>query len=333
MVILVTGGAGTVGGLVGVELLDRGHKVRFFDSSEDGLFRLAEKIKRSSPHAPSARFLVGDVRDADRVKRAVDGVDAVVHCAALKHVEMCEYNVTECVATNVLGVQNIVDACTEKGVPKCLFTSSDKAVNPTSSMGASKLLGEKIFVAANNSSGDSGARFACVRFGNILNSNGSVLTVFDDFSSRGMPLPITDLKMTRFFLSSKTAIDLILESLERMVGGEVFVRSMCASSIIELARAYFGRENIEYEIIGAKPGEKLYEELLSETESRRTVRKGDIYCVLPELGTVVFEERRQELIRVYEEWEKVRHPLRSDEAELDWPALRQYLLGESVARN
>jgi FlaA1/EpsC-like NDP-sugar epimerase len=242
---------------------------------------------------------------------AMRGVDWVIHCAACKHVYINEYNPLEAVQTNVIGTDNVIKAAINRQVERVLLTSSDKAVNPTSTMGASKLLAERTITAANNISGSSQTIFSSIRFGNILNSNGSVLHIFKPFIEKGLPIPITSTKMTRFFLTMQDAVSLCDFSIRNMIGGEIFVRSMGSADILTLAKAYSKDENIEYNEIGLKPGEKYYEDLITEAEIERTYILNDYYVIMPEIFEFFKGSVKEELIK-YRELPKMEDDVRSD---------------------
>jgi UDP-N-acetylglucosamine 4,6-dehydratase/5-epimerase len=221
--VLVTGACGSVGTALVLRLLETGHTVCAFDQSEDGLFKLDQELNCGDGRL---RLFIGNVRDEERLRRAMDGVSIVFHCAALKHVYLSEYNPFEAMQTNILGTNNVIQAALVSEVDRVVLTSSDKAVNPTSTMGATKLLGERLFISANHFAGRHKTRFSCVRFGNVLNSNGSVLQIFKRQLDNNLPLTITSKNMTRFFLSMSQAVDLCLNAAGSMVGGEIFVMSM-----------------------------------------------------------------------------------------------------------
>jgi FlaA1/EpsC-like NDP-sugar epimerase len=290
-------------------LLDHGHTVCAFDQSEDGLFNLDQALKNEGDRL---RLFLGNVRDEDRVRRAMDGVRIVFHCAALKHVYLSEYNPFEAMQTNIVGTNNVIRAAIAAEVERVVLTSSDKAVNPTSTMGATKLLGERLFIAANHFAGSHRTRFACVRFGNVLNSNGSVLPIFKRQLDDNLPLTITAKSMTRFFISMSQAVDLCLDSSARMVGGEIFVMSMGSCDIMTLAKAASGGRPFQFIEIGHKPGEKLYEELVTENEAPRTVLDGTTYVVLPDTIDMMPDDIRSKYT-VYEKLQRLTAPLRSDE--------------------
>ena len=310
--VLVTGACGSVGSALVQRLLDDGHTVCAFDQSEDGLFKLDQELKDGGGRL---RLFLGNVRDEDRVRRAMDGVRIVFHCAALKHVYLSEYNPFEAMQTNIIGTNNVIQAAIAADVERVVLTSSDKAVNPTSTMGATKLLGERLFIAANHFAGSHKTRFACVRFGNVLNSSGSVLQIFRRQLDKNLPLTITSTRMTRFFISMSQAVDLCLDASARMVGGEIFVMNMGSSDIISFAKAASGSRPLQFTEIGHKPGEKLYEELVTENEAPRTVLDGNTYVVLPDTIGIMPEDMRARYT-VYDKLPRLKAPLRSDQGML-----------------
>jgi len=246
--VLLTGGAGSVGKSLLPHILEDDPAVlRIFDNSESGLADLQRQFSDDC-----LRFLAGDVRDSERLERAMEDIDIVIHTAAMKHVDVCEYNPFEAVKTNVLGIQNVVDTAIDAGVERVVFTSSDKAVDPANTMGTTKLLGERLITAGNKHSGRSELRFISVRFGNILNSSQSVVPLFTQQIRDGGPVTLTDKRMTRFFLSYDDVYDLISQAIEKTEGGEVFVYKMPAIKIEDLAEAMidvfapqFGHETLE----------------------------------------------------------------------------------------
>ncbi len=292
--ILVTGACGTIGTELVTQLIES-HRVGelvALDNNESRLFLLEERFA----NYPAASFFLADVRDRDKLARQMRGIDLVFHTAAFKHVLSCEKSPFEAVQTNILGVQNIIQAAMEQGVDRVIFTSSDKAVNPTNVMGTSKLMGEKLMTAANcNLRSGSGPIFSSTRFGNVLGSSGSVVSIFREQIRKGGPITLTDPGMTRFVMSIKAAVRLVLESAELACGGEVFVTKMPVIRIVDLARVMvkalapvFGHdpEKIEITTIGVKPGEKMYEELLNNEETRRTWELGRYFVTLPAFKNV-----------------------------------------------
>lgn len=323
MRVLVTGACGSIGSSLTNHLINLGHTVCAFDQSEDGLFHLDQLHRNSS--AGECRTFLGSIRDLPRLRRAFESVQVVYHCAALKHVYISEYNPFESVQTNVDGVNNVIVAAIDANVEKVIFTSSDKAVNPTSTMGATKLLGERLIIAANNYRGKHKTRFSCVRFGNVLNSNGSVLHIFRSQLKNNLPLTITSLEMTRFFLTLDDAVDLCIEASDIMLGGEIFVRSMGCCDILTLATALAGDVQFKYSLIGLKLGEKLYEELVTEAEVNRTVYDKNLYIIKPDSFDLI-PSAVAEVYCKYDHLPKVTRSLRSDSNLLDVPSARTLLL-------
>lgn len=319
---LITGAAGSVGSALVDRLVKSDHVVCALDNSEDGMFQLKKKYDPSN-FAHLVRYFLGDVRDMSRLKRAFENVDVVIHCAALKHVEMSELNSIEAIKTNINGTRNVVDACIEANVHRAVFTSSDKSVNPTSTMGATKLIGERIFTSANNLVGSKDLRFSSTRFGNVLDSNGSVLKIFKEYFKKSQPFPITDIRMTRFFLTMNDAVDLCLHAVNNTVGGEIFVKSMGTASIKKLAQAIANREEVDYVTIGAKVGEKLWEELITEVEALRTIQHNSIYTVIPEISLFTNEDIRGALGRSYGSGLPINLALASTTDDLSWQDLRK----------
>jgi len=287
--ILVTGG-GSVGKFLTRRFLSQGaDTVRVLDNDEPRLARLKSKIDDDR-----CRFLAGNVRDKDRLKRAVEEIDIVVHTAAMKHVDICEYNPFEAVKTNVMGLQNLIDVSIDSSVERFVFTSSDKSVNPANTMGTTKLLGEKLVTAANKHKGRANLLFTSVRFGNVVGSSGSVVPLFHRQIREGGPVTLTDPRMTRFFLTYDGMEELIEDAAQNTEGGEIFVRKMDAVCIEDLAEAMvekiapkYGHDpsNVEIENTGRRLGETFHEEIITENESRRTVEGNRMYAVLPETGS------------------------------------------------
>jgi FlaA1/EpsC-like NDP-sugar epimerase len=287
--ILVTGACGTIGTELVTQLIES-HRVGeliALDNNESRLFLLEERFA----NYPAASFFLADVRDRDKLTRQMRGIDLVFHTAAFKHVLSCERSPFEAVQTNILGVQNIIQAAMQQGVDRVIFTSSDKAVNPTNVMGTSKLMGEKLMTAANcNLRSGTGPIFSSTRFGNVLGSSGSVVSIFREQIRNGGPITLTDPGMTRFVMSIQEAVRLVLDSAELACGGEVFVTKMPVIRIVDLARVMVRAlaglcghdpDNIEIKTTGVKPGEKMYEELLNVEETRRTWELERYFVTLP----------------------------------------------------
>lgn len=292
--ILITGASGSIGSGLVERFLNEGHVVCAFDQNEDGLFKLDQKHR--SEFGDRLKLFNGNIRDFKRLEKALENVNVVFHCAALKHVYLSEYNPFEATQTNILGVNNLIEAAVKTGVEKVVFTSSDKAVNPSSTMGATKLLGERLITAANHHSGRHNTKFASVRFGNVLNTNGSVLHIFKRQLEKKQPLTITSTDMTRYFLTESQSIDLCVEAAEKMIGGEIFIKKMGSCSIMQLAEVVSGKPDFEYEVIGMKPGEKPFEELVTETESARTVLVDGYYIIIPDTLNIL----RSDIIEKYQ---------------------------------
>lgn len=286
--VAVTGACGTIGSELIRQLTENysvGELVGL-DNNESELFFLEQRYS----HLPNCWFFLTDIRDSQKLKKQLQGIDIVFHTAAFKHVILCEKSPFEAVQTNILGVRNIIDAALENKVEKVIFTSSDKAVNPTNVMGTSKLMGERLMTAANSTRKEDGTIFSSTRFGNVLGSSGSVIPIFREQIKKGGPVTLTHDKMTRFIMSISEAVRLVIDSAMIACGGEVFVtkmptiriRDLAEVMIEELARKY-GRDpdEIEIQLIGIKPGEKLYEELMSEEEMPRTYELNRYFTVLP----------------------------------------------------
>lgn len=273
--ILLTGGTGSFGRHFCKLMTDRylPKVIRVYSRDE-----LKQHEMRQVFGEEHIRYFIGDVRDPDRLKRAMEGVDIVIHAAALKQVPACEYNPFEAIKTNIHGAQNIIDAAIDTGVKKVLALSTDKAVNPVNLYGATKLCAEKIIVQGNAYAGSRGTRFSCVRYGNVIGSRGSVIPVFTEQRKNG-EITITDRRMTRFWLSLDQAVNLVLDALTLMEGGEIFVPNIPSMKIIDLARAIAPDCKVEY--VGMRPGEKLHEILITEEEGRNTVIYNGMYVIMP----------------------------------------------------
>jgi UDP-N-acetylglucosamine 4,6-dehydratase len=279
--ILITGGTGSFGRkLVEVLLRDHPDARRIIVYSRDELkqFDMAQQFPVS--RHPQMRYFIGDVRDRDRLQRAMEDVDVVVHAAALKQVPAAEYNPFECIKTNVLGAQNVIDACLSSGVSKVVALSTDKAAAPINLYGATKLCSDKLFIAANNMRGTRDLRLSVVRYGNVMGSRGSVIPFFMQCRPSGV-LPVTDPRMTRFNISLEEGVRLVLETLERMWGGEIFVPKLPSYRITDVATA-IGPE-CRQETVGIRPGEKLHEEMITETDALNTLEFPGYYVILPSL--------------------------------------------------
>jgi UDP-N-acetylglucosamine 4,6-dehydratase len=278
--VLITGGTGSLGKSLVEYLLSETKVRRIAIFSRDELKQQHLRIQFKDD--PRLRWFLGDVRDLDRLKRAFHGVDYVIHAAALKQVDTGEYNPMEFIKTNVLGSQNVIDASIDAGVKRVVALSTDKASSPINLYGATKLTADKLFVAANNYSFTYGTTFSVVRYGNVMGSRGSVIPFFQEIAAQGKPLPITDLRMTRFWISIESAVKFVIESLEIMTGGELYVPRIPSMKIVDLANAVAPHAKLIE--IGLRPGEKLHEEMISADDSRRTVILKNRYVVTPVIG-------------------------------------------------
>lgn len=278
--ILVTGGTGSFGKKFIEVLLKGPHPKRLIVFSRDELKQ--HEMHAAGFSAPCMRYFIGDVRDRDRLRRAMHGVDVVIHAAALKHVPACEYNPMEAIQTNIIGAQNIINAAIDAGVKRVIALSTDKAVNPVNLYGATKLCAEKLFVQSNAYSGEGGTLFSCVRYGNVMGSRGSVVPVFRAQSRTGT-ITITDERMTRFWLTLDQGVQFVLRCLEQMHGGEIFVPKIPSARLTDLVDVL--APECKRTVTGIRPGEKLHECLLSEDESRHTVELSDMFVIEPEDGS------------------------------------------------
>jgi UDP-N-acetylglucosamine 4,6-dehydratase len=275
-VVLVTGGTGSFGTKF-VELMLRDYRPqKLIVFSRDELKQ--HDMRASGLDHPSLRYFIGDVRDPQRLERALSGVTVAVHAAALKQVPACEYNPFEAIQTNIMGGRNVIDAAINQGVRRILALSTDKAVNPINIYGATKLCAEKVFVQANAYAGARDTRFSCARYGNVLGSRGSVIPVFMEQRKRGK-ITITDPRMTRFWITLEQGVQFVVRCIEQMHGGEVFVPKIPSMRMIDVAEAV--APGCEMECVGIRAGEKLHEVLLSEDEARTAIEMDDMYVVQP----------------------------------------------------
>ena len=278
-VVLITGGTGSFGRKFTKTVLEhcRPRKLIVFSRDELKQFEMRQAFPESRYEA--IRYFIGDVRDRERLYRALDGVDIVVHAAALKQVPAAEYNPMEAVKTNVLGAANLIDAAIDRNVERVLALSTDKAANPINLYGATKLCSDKLFVAANNYSGRHRTRFSVVRYGNVIGSRGSVIPFFLQARKTGV-VPVTDPRMTRFWITLEQGVDFVLKSLERMHGGEIFVPKIPSMNIMDLARAIAA--GCEVRVTGIRPGEKLHEVMVPEDDAHHTLEYPDHFAILPQ---------------------------------------------------
>lgn len=275
--ILVTGGTGSFGKRFIASVLKQNvKKVIVFSRDELKQYEMAQEFTD-----PRVRFFIGDVRDKDRLYRAFDGVDIVIHAAALKHVGACEYNPFEAVKTNIHGAQNIIEAAIDRGVKKVIALSTDKAASPINLYGATKLASDKLFVAGNSYAGDKETRFSVVRYGNVVGSRGSVVPFFKKLKEDGATvIPVTDERMTRFWITLDQGVQFVIDSLERMKGGEIFIPKIPSMNILDLAKAI--APECTTEIVGIRPGEKLHEAMITEDDARHTLEYADHFVIQPE---------------------------------------------------
>ncbi len=282
--ILLTGGTGSFGRQFTRMVLKQFklRKLIIFSRDELKQYEMHADIDAEFGKNP-LRFFIGDVRDVDRLEMAMRGVDYVVHAAALKHVPTAEYNPIECIRTNVYGAENIVAAALRCRVKRIITLSTDKAASPINLYGASKLASDKIFIAANNLSGDIGTRFSVVRYGNVLGSRGSVVPLFLKLIREGAKeIPITDPRMTRFWITIDQGVDFVLSSLEMMQGGEIFVPKIPSMRVSDLAEAL--APGVKHRVVGIRPGEKLHEAMITVDDARRTIELSDRYVIQPDFS-------------------------------------------------
>jgi UDP-N-acetylglucosamine 4,6-dehydratase len=276
-VVLITGGTGSFGRKFVEIMLENFHPGKLIIFSRDELKQ--HEMRAAGFNHPSLRYFIGDVRDLMRLRRAMHGVDIVVHAAALKQVPACEYNPIEAIMTNIIGGRNVVEAALDSDVEKVMALSTDKAVNPINLYGATKLAAEKLFIQSNAYAGGTGTRFSCVRYGNVVGSRGSVVPLFIKQRSEGL-ITITDKRMTRFWLSLEQGVRFTIRCIEQMQGGEVFVPKIPSTNIVDLAQVIAPDCRIEY--IGIRPGEKLHEVLVSEDEARHALEMENMFVIEPQ---------------------------------------------------
>lgn len=279
--VLITGGTGSFGKECAEILLRESPPKRLviFSRDEQKHVDMARTRFPMSKY-PQIRYFVGDVRDPQRLKRALQGIDVVIHAAAMKHVDIAEYNPQECIRTNIDGAQNLIEACLDTGVKKLVALSTDKAAAPINLYGATKLCSDKLFVAANSLSGSGGTKFSVVRYGNVIGSNGSVVPFFQKEKQKGV-LPITSPEMTRFIITLEEGVRFVLKSFERMQGGEVFVPKIPSTTVMDIAAAV--APECQTKIVGIRPGEKLHECMIPDDEARLTLEFDDHFVIQPTL--------------------------------------------------
>ena len=278
--ILITGGTGSFGKSFVNKIL-KSYKLKkliIFSRDEHKQYEMEKELIAMNYN--NYRFFIGDVRDCERMKMAFRGIDIVIHAAALKHVPSAEYNPFECIQTNIIGAQNIVTASIFSGVEKVIALSTDKASNPLNLYGASKLASDKIFVAANNLSGKGGSIFSVVRYGNVINSRGSLVPLYQDLiKNESKFLPVTDEKMTRFWITLDQGVEFVLSNLEIMKGGEIYVPKIPSMKVVDVAKAM--APEIPHKVIGVRPGEKIHEVMITEDDARYTVELEDRFIIFP----------------------------------------------------
>lgn len=280
--ILITGGTGSFGKAFVKTILTKYPDVKrlvVFSRDELKQFEMSQVFPEKE--YPAIRYFIGDVRDLDRVRRSLEGIDTVIHAAALKQVPAAEYNPFECIKTNIMGAQNIIEACLDMGVRNVVALSTDKAAAPINLYGATKLCSDKLFTAANNIKGARDLRFSVVRYGNVMGSRGSVIPFFLERRKTGV-LPITDEAMTRFNISLQEGVDMVLWAMENALGGEIFVPKIPSYRVVDVAKA-IGPE-CEHPVIGIRPGEKIHEEMITASDSFNTVDLGKYFAILPSAG-------------------------------------------------
>ncbi|HSI78261.1 MAG TPA: UDP-N-acetylglucosamine 4,6-dehydratase (inverting), partial [Lunatimonas sp.] len=277
--LLITGGTGSLGKALTAHILSNYPEIRklvIFSRDEQKQFQMAQEYP--SEKFPQIRFFIGDVRDRERLTRAMRDIDFVIHAAAMKHVPIAEYNPDECVKTNINGAQNVIHACLETNVERVVALSTDKACAPINLYGATKLTSDKLFVAANNITGWNPIRFSVVRYGNVMGSNGSVIPFFLNRKKEGV-LPITDPNMTRFNISITGGVEMVMHALNHAWGGEIFVPKIPSYKITDVASAI--APNCEHKVVGIRPGEKVHEEMITSSDSFYSYDLGKYYTILP----------------------------------------------------
>ena len=283
--ILITGGTGSLGKALTSYILKKYPDVKklvIFSRDEQKQFKMAQEF--NPVNYPCMRYFIGDVRDKDRLIRAFEGIDIIIHTAAMKHVHIAEYNPDECIKTNIVGAQNVIEASLANSVSNVVALSTDKACAPINLYGATKLASDKLFIAANNIKGSKSIKFSVVRYGNVLGSKGSVIPFFLEKKKEGV-LPITHSSMTRFNISMQEGVNMVMHALENAWGGEIFIPKIPSFNILDVAKAI--DKNCEIKIIGLRPGEKLHEEMITESDSLNTYDMGAYYVILP--SNPVFE--------------------------------------------
>ena len=286
--ILITGGTGSFGHAFIPMTLKKYNPKRIVIFSRDEMKQL--EMAKLFKDDPRVRFFIGDVRDKDRLYRALDGIDYVVHAAATKIVPTAEYDPFECVKTNVFGAMNLIDACIDKGVEKVVTLSTDKASSPVNLYGATKLTSDRLFVAGNSYSGSHNTNFSVVRYGNVMGSRGSVIPFFISIAKENGTLPITDNRMTRFMISLEEGVDLVWHAFNDMQGGEIYVKKIPSMNIIDIALAVDKKAKLEE--VGIRPGEKLHEQMISQEDALYTYEYHDYFKILPSINNWSNDQKR-----------------------------------------
>lgn len=286
--VLITGGTGSFGKKFIETILSRYSKIKkIIIFSRDELKQSELRQTYPEHEYPQLRFFIGDVRDKERVKRACEGVDVIIHAAAIKQVDTAEHNPTECIRTNIDGAENVIHAALECGVKDVVALSTDKACAPINLYGATKLVSDKLFAAANNIRGSKDVRFSVVRYGNVMGSRGSVIPFFVKKKEEGV-LPITHEEMTRFNISLQDGVNMVMYAIENHLGGEIFVPKIPSYKILDIAEAIAPK--MEYKVVGIRPGEKLHEEMITDTDSLNTIDLGKYYVILPSVSMTYSEQ-------------------------------------------
>jgi UDP-N-acetylglucosamine 4,6-dehydratase (inverting) len=286
--ILITGGTGSFGKAFVSHVIKKFKNIkRLVIFSRDELKQYDMRLIYPEKKYPFLRFFIGDIRDKERLKTALNNVDFVIHAAALKQVPAAEYNPIEFIKTNIIGAQNLIEACLEKKINKVIALSTDKAAAPINLYGATKLCSDKLFVAANNIRGESNISFSVVRYGNVMGSRGSVIPYFKSLK-KNEKFPITDLSMTRFNITLQESIEFVLKCIKISVGGEIFVPKIPSYKIVDLAKAV--DSNAKFKVIGIRPGEKIHEELITESDSYNTLDIGNYYVILPKKDKTFYKK-------------------------------------------
>ncbi|KQB09436.1 UDP-N-acetylglucosamine 4,6-dehydratase (inverting) [Vibrio metoecus] len=287
-VVLITGGTGSFGKQFIKTILERFKDVKkIIIFSRDELKQFELRQLYPEPQHPQLRFFIGDVRDHQRMMQACEGVDVIIHAAAIKQVDTAEYNPTECIRTNITGAENVINAALQCGVKDVVALSTDKACAPINLYGATKLASDKLFTAANNIKGSKNIRFSVVRYGNVMGSRGSVIPFFMKKREEGI-LPITHAEMTRFNISLQDGVNMVMYALENHLGGEIFVPKIPSYKILDVAKAV--APDCETRVVGIRPGEKLHEEMITDTDSLNTIDLGNYYAILPSVSFTYTEE-------------------------------------------